>query len=98
MIFDSWLISDYVFRWQMKPIVYFLKGIINKFIFTFPLEAGFPDQLTDDTAKLYGKVKKHLNSYTKPTGKKVPEEDVKKAVKLELHGPPKEDLEFNLGN
>ena len=34
MIFDSWLISDYVFRWQMKPIVYFLKGIINKFIFT----------------------------------------------------------------
>src|SRR3989338_2434869 len=62
--FDAWLMGEYQHRWQMKPLVFFLKGLINKYIYTWPMEAGFPDEVADDTAFIYAQVRSLLNSYS----------------------------------
>lgn len=63
IVFDAWVLTDLQNRWSMKPWFYFLKGVINKYIYTFPTEAGFPGELAGDTAYVYGKIKNLLRSY-----------------------------------
>lgn len=63
IIFDAWSMTDYESRWGMKPLVFFLKGLINKFVYTFPLESGFHGELVGDTAYIYAQIKRLLNSY-----------------------------------
>jgi hypothetical protein len=76
IVFDSWLLGDYQSRWGMQPWVYFVKGLINKYLYTFPLESGFKSQLSGDTAYLYAQIKKQLDSYKFESGKVVKEKDV----------------------
>ena len=84
IIFDAWTLSDYEERWGMSPVVYFLKGFINKFIYTFPMEAGFTGELGNDTAFIYGRIKKVLNSYRHETSGMAKEDDVRKKVSQEM--------------
>ena len=85
IIFDAWLLTDYQRRWGMKPFVYFMKGIINKYLYKFPLEAQFPGELTEDTAFIYGRIKKLLNSYTpKSRNKILTEKEVMKEMEEEM--------------
>lgn len=63
IIFDAWSMTDYESRWGMKPVVFFFKGLINKFVYTFPLESGFEGELVSDTAYIYAQIKKLLDSY-----------------------------------
>ena len=84
IIFDAWTLSDYEERWGMNPVVYFLKGFINKFIYTFPMEAGFTEELGNDTAFIYGRIKKVLNSYRHETSGMAKEDDVRKKVSQEM--------------
>ncbi len=84
IVFDSWLMTDYEHRWGMKPLVYFLKGVINKYLYTFPLEASFPGELTSDTAHIYAAVKKLLQSYQHQPKKVVKEEDVRREMEKEV--------------
>ena len=85
LIFDAWLMTDYQRRWGMKPFVYFMKGIINKYLYKFPLEANAPGELSKDTAIVYGRIKKLLNSYTPKNGKKVvSERDVMRQMEEEM--------------
>lgn len=74
VIFDAWLLTDYEYRWGMKPWVYFFKGMINKFAYAFPMEAGFKDELQSDTAYIYRQVKELLDSY-KGEKRKLPREE-----------------------
>ncbi|NQV91649.1 hypothetical protein HQ489_04190 [Candidatus Woesearchaeota archaeon] len=76
IVFDSWLLGDYQNRWGMQPWVYFVKGLINKYIYTFPLESGFKGNLSRDTAYIYAQIKKQLDSYKFESGKVVKEKDV----------------------
>ncbi len=84
IIFDAWVLTDYESRWGMKPWAYFLKGLFNKFIYTFPLEAGWVDELAADTAFVYGRARKLLDSYAGKEVVKVSEEEVRKKVEKEI--------------
>ncbi len=84
IFFDAWLLTDYEQRWQMKPWVFFLKGFINKFVYIFPLEGGLRGEVVGDTAFIYARVKKLLNSYHPETRKQVREEDIRKQIEAEI--------------
>lgn len=84
VVFDSWLMTDYEHRWTMKPLVYFLKSLINKYLYAFPLEAGFPGELTSDTAHVYAAIKKLLQSYNPKSKKIVRESDVVTEMEKEI--------------
>lgn len=89
IVFDAWSLSDYEARWNMKPYVFFLKAIINKFFYTFPMERGFTGELVRDTAYIYAQIRTLLNAYVPKEGKKVREEDVKMMIEKEIAGESK---------
>ncbi len=82
--FDAWSLTEYESRWQMKPLVFFLKSVINKYVYTWPMEAGFKGEVAEDTAYIYAQLKKLLNSYKFEAGKVAPEEEVKRSVEEEI--------------
>ncbi|MBI2146468.1 hypothetical protein HYU22_03950 [Candidatus Woesearchaeota archaeon] len=84
IVFDSWLMTDYESRWGMKPWVFFFKGIINKFVYTFPLQAGFENELVSDTAFIYAQIKKLLSSYGPEKMKPKSEQEILSAVEEEM--------------
>lgn len=84
IIFDAWSLTDYEHRWGMKPVIYFLKGVINKFLYSFPIESGSINELVSDTAYIYAQVKKLLNSYQKEEIKPLTEEEIKKEIEEEM--------------
>ncbi|MBI2666951.1 hypothetical protein HYX13_05035 [Candidatus Woesearchaeota archaeon] len=90
LTFDAWSLTDYQQRWGMKPWVFFFKGVINKYLYTFPMEAGFTGELVGDTGYIVGEIKKLLNSYEEKEGKgekevkKIKEEEVRKSAEEEM--------------
>ena len=82
--FDAWILSDYQHRWGMKPVVFFLKGVINKYLYTWPLEAGFKSEIGADTARLFSGLKALFSSYKVEAGKYVPESEIKRQVEEEI--------------
>lgn len=84
LVFDAWSMTDYEARWGMKPWAYFLKGLINKFIYTWPAEAGFTGELIGDTAYVYARVKKLLQSYQPEKARPAVEEEIRRKVEEEL--------------
>lgn len=84
LYFDAWILTDWELRWNMSPITFFLKGFINKFLYVFPLEAGARGELAGDTAYVYARIKKLLQSYKPPEGKALREEDIRRQVEEEI--------------
>lgn len=84
IVFDAWSLTDYEARWGMKPWAYFLKGLINKFIYTWPLEAGFTGELIGDTAYVYARAKKLLQSYQPEKARPPVEEEIRRKVEEEM--------------
>ncbi len=84
IVFDSWTETDHEHRWGIKPNVFFWKGLINKYIYKMPLEASFTDELMQDTAYIYAKLKTFFNTYKMETKTFVKEEDIKKAMEEEV--------------
>jgi len=84
IIFDGFILTDYESRWGMKPFVYFIKAITNKYLYKSPLEGKIPGTLMGDTAYVYAQVKKLLQSYKYESGKVVREEDVIKEMQKEM--------------
>ena len=82
--FDSWLITDLEGRWGIKPWVYFLKGLINKFIYRLPLEGSAPGKLVGDTAHIYVNLMRLFNSYKGRSEVKVSEEKVRLEMQAEI--------------
>jgi len=84
ILFDSWLLTDYENRWGMKPFVYFVRSVINKYLYAWPLEGSFPGELAGDTAYIYAHIKKLLRSYHEPGKALIKEEEVVKKVAEEI--------------
>ena len=63
IVFDAWTTTDYEDRWGNKPVLYFLKTFINKYIYKFPLESGFPGEVADDTRYVYNQIRSALGLY-----------------------------------
>lgn len=84
LIFDAWSMTDYEARWGLKPWAYFLKGLINKFIYTWPAEAGFTGELIGDTAYVYARAKKLLQSYQPEKARPPVEEEIRRRTAEEL--------------
>ena len=76
--------TSYNDRWGMKPLFYFLKGMTNKYLFKGNIEVNAPGQLAQDTAIIYARIKKQLNSYLGAEIKEIKEEDIVKEVESEL--------------
>jgi hypothetical protein len=84
IIFDSWSLTDYQGRWNMKPWVYFMKGMVNKLIYQFPKESGFRGELMQDTAYLYARIKRLLDSYSPKQKQQVSEEEIRMQVQQDI--------------
>jgi len=84
IVFDSWILTDYSDRWNLQPVVFFTKALINKFLYKFPIEAGIRGEVVQDTAYIYAQLKKLLSSYKYEAGKVVKEEEVRKNVEAEI--------------
>lgn len=82
--FDAWSLTDYESRWGMKPLNYFLKAVIHKYLYKFPLEEGLVREVAADTAHVYVQAKKLLHSYEGREATAPKEEEVRKKVEEEM--------------
>ena len=60
----SILETDYEHRWEMKPWLYVLRTVFEKYIYT-PFLSGFKNALREDTGHLKEQIKAFLNLYKK---------------------------------
>ncbi len=84
ILFDAWLLTDYENRRGVTPFKFFMKGVINKYIYNFSVDDQFQQQLAADTAFIYARVNEYLHTFQ---GKKIPpprEEEVRKKVEQEF--------------
>lgn len=58
----SILETDYEHRWEMRPWLYVLRTVFEKYIYT-PFLSGFKNALREDTDHLKEKIKAYLNLY-----------------------------------
>lgn len=93
ILYEAWVLTDYESRWGMKPVVYFLKSVINKYLYTFPLEAGFKGEAIGDAHFIFNKVKDLTRSYAAREETFPPEEDVIKAMRKEFKEEKKSGFE-----
>lgn len=82
--FDAYELLDWEHHWMMKPFVYFMKGVINKYVYTWPLEASYKVELVNDTAYIYAQLRKLLNSYKLEVSRPLREDDIKRDVASEI--------------
>lgn len=62
MIFDAFLETDYENRWENKPIYYFLRSLVDKYIFRI-YTGKFTGNLAADCKDLHQRIKAFLNLY-----------------------------------
>lgn len=60
ILFDAWTTTWYEFRWEQKPLFYFLRNLVDRFIYQFHTDANL-GELSDDCHYVYNQVKAHLN-------------------------------------
>jgi hypothetical protein len=60
ILFDAWTTTDYEFRWEQKPLFYFLRNIFERVIYKFHVDrhAG---ELIDDTRFMMNNIRAFLN-------------------------------------
>ena len=63
MSFDGWITFGIRHRWGNNPTFYFIKSVINKWVYRFPLEGGMEGEIASDTRFVLGQVKAHLGLY-----------------------------------
>jgi hypothetical protein len=76
LVLDAWSLTDYESRWGMKPFTYFLKAVINKFIYKFPMEEQFMSEIGSDGMALYYGIVDFLQNYVYEQGLEKKEEIV----------------------
>lgn len=99
VLFDAWALTDYEYRWGMRPFIFFLKGFINKYIYIWPMEADARDEVVTDTVYLFSRVKKLLRSYEHQPEKLISEEEVMRGMEEEIKKESfSEENKKNLGS
>lgn len=81
---DAWMLTDYEHHWRMQPFTYFLRGMINKFLYKFPAERGYMGELTGDADVLTKRIKELFRSYGESRKRLPSEEEVRKIVEKEV--------------
>ncbi|MBI2662277.1 hypothetical protein HYX11_02350 [Candidatus Woesearchaeota archaeon] len=84
IVFDSWVLTEYQNRWNMKPLIYFIKGVFNKYVWTMPLEGSVRREVAIDTAYVYAQIKHLLVSYKGGSKEREREEDIIKEMEKEM--------------
>lgn len=62
LVFDCYMETDYENRWEGKPMFFFLRTILDKYIFK-PYTSGYRKNAMDDCNHLYNKIKAFFNLY-----------------------------------
>lgn len=59
MIFDAWVLTDYRKRWEQKPGFYFLRALVDRYIYKVYSEKYY-GEVIDDTHFLHTNIKSYL--------------------------------------
>ncbi|MBW2977748.1 hypothetical protein KY331_02800 [Candidatus Woesearchaeota archaeon] len=62
ILFDAWTTTDYEFRWEQKPIYYFLRNLIERVFYKVHTDR-FLDELVDDAHFFHRNIKAYLNAH-----------------------------------
>ncbi|MBI2151390.1 hypothetical protein HYU21_01540 [Candidatus Woesearchaeota archaeon] len=84
ILFDAWYMTDWQARWNLNPLVYFLKAVINKFLYSYPQESDAKGELSSDTAYIVGQIRTLLHKYKSPLEALPAEEEVRRAAEEEM--------------
>lgn len=68
LVLDAWVMTDYEDRFGRKSFIYFLKAVINKYLYKFPLEEKFLREVGSDGMFLFTDVQNYLENYVYQTG------------------------------
>ena len=63
IIFDSWTTTDMAERWNQKAWFFFLRTIIDKLIYKFPMDEAFYGEGAADVNYIYNQVRSHMGLY-----------------------------------
>ncbi|MBS3140001.1 hypothetical protein J4479_03280 [Candidatus Woesearchaeota archaeon] len=84
IVLDAWYMTNYRKRWYNKPLTYFLKGVINKYLYQWPEEKDSREMLVSDAAAIYAVIKKLFRTYQPEAKKYSSEEEVIQEVEKEI--------------
>jgi hypothetical protein len=60
ILFDAWTTTDYEFRWEKKPLFYFLRNLFERTIYKFHTDR-FAGELVEDTRFIMNNIRAFLN-------------------------------------
>ncbi len=60
ILFDSWTTADYEFRWEQKPLFYFLRNLFERTIYKFHTDR-YAGELIEDTRFIMNNIRAFLN-------------------------------------
>jgi hypothetical protein len=60
MVFDAWAVTDYKWRWEHRPVFYFLRSLADRLIYRFHTDKYY-GELIDDTHYIHSNLKAYLN-------------------------------------
>jgi len=60
VLLDAWTTTWYEFRWEQKPVFYFLRNLFDRFVYQFHTDAHL-GEASDDCHYVYNQIKAHLN-------------------------------------
>ena len=84
IVFDAWVLTDFEHHIMMNPLTYFLRAFVNKFIHKISFQANLTSEVMEDTAFIYGQLKKLFKEYDGKIEEKIKEEDVRRKVEEEI--------------
>jgi len=62
VLFDAWTTTDYEFRWEQKPVYYFLRNLFERFVYKVHTDK-YHDEVIDDTHFIHRNLKAYLNMH-----------------------------------
>ncbi len=80
ILFDAWVQTDMEHQWDQKPWVFFLRGLVHKYLYRLPHIDEPIGEVASDTAYMYAVLKNHLDTYKYEAGNVPSEEEVRKSV------------------
>ena len=62
LVFDGYIQTDYLNKWESKPQYFFLRTLFNKYFFK-PYTKSYYGSVKNDLMSLHSKIKAYLNMY-----------------------------------
>jgi len=77
---DAWLLTDYEHHWRMHPVTYFLRAMVNKFLYKSREDRQIMAELQSDAGAVMAAVQGLFRSYQPKREKGMAEEAVKRII------------------